>query len=74
MGEWLPVLPRRFARSVDLLSRREQEIARRAALGVRNTDIAIDLDLSVRTVEKHLGNIYRKLELGGRDELAEALS
>lgn len=74
MGEWLPVLPRRFSTPVDRLSRREQEIARRAARGVRSADIAIDLDLSVRTVEKHLGNIYRKLELGGRDELAAALN
>ena len=74
MGEWLPALPKASAsKAVHLLSKREREIAEHAANGARSTEIAISLDLSVRTVEKHLSNAYRKLELSGREELAEAL-
>lgn len=74
MGEWLPTLPKSAVRAVSqLLSTREGEIARQAAAGARSTEIAICLDLSVRTVEKHLGNIYRKLELSGREELSRVL-
>jgi DNA-binding NarL/FixJ family response regulator len=50
----------------DGLTRRQVEILRLAARGRSNADIADDLTLSVRTVEKHLANIYAKLGVSGR--------
>ena len=38
-----------------------------------NREVAEALFLSTRTVEYHLGNIYRKLEVHGRGALARAL-
>ena len=74
MGQWLPALPKPAVPvAIELLSKREREIASQAANGARSTEIAIALDLSVRTVEKHLSNAYRKLELSGREELSAAL-
>lgn len=74
MGQWLPALPKAAASAaIERLSKREREVASLAASGARSTEIAISLDLSVRTVEKHLSNAYRKLELTGREELAGAL-
>ncbi|WP_167049935.1 helix-turn-helix transcriptional regulator [Microbacterium halimionae] len=55
---------------VGLLSRRELEIAHLAARRIRSRHIAEQLGVSVRTVENRLGNIYRKLEVNGREELA----
>jgi len=52
------------------LTRREREIAELIAQGASNRDIAGILHLSLRTVEGHLGRIYPKLGLRGRDELA----
>ncbi|MBS44128.1 MAG: hypothetical protein CMH83_13380 [Nocardioides sp.] len=57
-----------------LLSPREQEIALRAARGRSSRDIADELVLSVRTVETHLGRIYRKLGVHGRSGMARALA
>jgi DNA-binding CsgD family transcriptional regulator len=61
-----PVLP-------EQLTRREIEIARLAAQGLRDKDIADELTLSVRTVESHLASAYRKLHIASRRELIEAL-
>ena len=36
-------------------------------------EIAQELFVTVKTVEAHLGHVYRKLEIGSRTELAEAL-
>lgn len=69
MGAWLCV-PIPSKEPHPLLSRRETEIADRAVAGDIARTIAEDLDLSVRTVEKHLANIYRKLGISGREELA----
>ena len=48
----------------------ERRVAARAALGHRNARIAADLRVSVKTVEKHLTAVYRKLALSSRVELA----
>jgi pimeloyl-ACP methyl ester carboxylesterase/DNA-binding CsgD family transcriptional regulator len=53
-------------RADELLSERELDVLRLVALGADNAAIAADLTLSVRTVERHLQNIYAKLGLQGR--------
>jgi NarL family two-component system response regulator LiaR len=50
------------------LSERETEILRLAAKGLSNQDIAGRLFLSRRTVQAHLGNIFRKMDVGSRTE------
>jgi two-component system, NarL family, response regulator LiaR len=50
------------------LSEREMEVLHEAARGLANKDIARRLNLSVRTVHTHLGNIFAKLGVGSRTE------
>jgi DNA-binding NarL/FixJ family response regulator len=50
------------------LSDREMEVLREAARGLPNKDIARRLNLSVRTIHTHLGNIFTKLSVGSRTE------
>ena len=52
----------------------EQRIAALVADGQTNREVAAGLFLSVRTVESHLGRIYRKLGVRSRTELALKLS
>ena len=67
-----PALAR--AKAIEPLTRRERETAALAAAGAKNSDIAEQLHVSVRTVETHLHKIYRKLGVTGRGELATALA
>ena len=53
-----------------LLTGRERDVAARVADGARNAEIAGDLGLSVKMIEKHLSSIYRKLAISSRVELA----
>lgn len=55
------------------LTRRETEVARLAAQGLRDKDIADELQLSVRTVESHLATAYRKLRIASRRDLIDVL-
>ena len=57
---------------VEALTSSELRVARRAP-GRTNRDIAQELFVSVKTVEKHLANAYRKLGIERRSEIAEAL-
>jgi pimeloyl-ACP methyl ester carboxylesterase/DNA-binding CsgD family transcriptional regulator len=50
----------------EVLSTREIEVLSLAAHGRDNAEIAAELTLSVRTVERHLQNIYDKLDLHGK--------
>jgi len=50
------------------LSEREMEILKLAAKGMSNQDIAAQLYLSRRTVQAHLANIFRKIDVGSRTE------
>jgi DNA-binding NarL/FixJ family response regulator len=52
------------------LTPRELEIVRMVARGLRNRTIAEQLQISEGTVKIHLHNIYEKLAVGGRGELA----
>lgn len=59
--------------ALGLLTGREWEIARLAAMGKRSREIAEELFLSPRTVETHLARIYRKLQVSSRVALASAI-
>ena len=48
----------------------EQRIVELAAAGASNPEIAQALFVTVKTVEMHLGNAYRKLGISSRRELA----
>ncbi|MEP6631400.1 MAG: alpha/beta fold hydrolase, partial [Lapillicoccus sp.] len=58
----------------DSLSTREREVLALAAQGLDNDAIARTLTLSVRTVERHLQNVYVKLGLQGRTARAAAVA
>ena len=51
------------------LSKREKEVLQLVLQGKSNKQIALSLDLSVRTVEFHLKNIYAKFQVSSRIEL-----
>jgi DNA-binding CsgD family transcriptional regulator len=51
----------RFGVETSRLSHRELEILRQIAAGRSNQEIANDLVLSVRTVERHITNLYAKI-------------
>ena len=53
------------APGLERLTPREHEVLRLVSAGQDNREIADALTLSVRTVERHLQTIYRKLELTG---------
>lgn len=53
-----------------LLTRREREIVRHVALGLRNAEVAERLHVTEGTVKTHLNNIFQKLGLRDRVELA----
>lgn len=57
-----------------LISPRELDILRLAAVGYDNDAIAAELFLSVRTVERHLQNAYAKLGLSGRTARTAAVA
>ena len=67
--------PRRLAFSgVESLTASERRIADLAAAGPTNREIAQQLYLTRKTVENHLSNVYRKLDIGSRDQLGAVLS
>ena len=45
-----------------------------AAEGLSNPEIAQALFVTRKTVEMHLSNAYRKLDVAGREELSSALA
>ena len=56
------------------LTSSERRVAGLAADGLSNRDIAQTLYVTPKTVEVHLSNVYRKLEIGSRRDLPHALA
>jgi DNA-binding CsgD family transcriptional regulator len=66
--------PRRpLTSGVDALTPGERRVAGMAAGGMSNREIAEDLFVTVKAVQWHLRNVYRKLGVSGRGELPRAL-
>src|SRR3954467_2489331 len=58
----------RKSRGFGVLSARETEVLREIAAGESNGQIAARLAISINTVERHVTNIYRKIDARGRAE------
>ena len=59
--------------AIERLSERELEIARLVAAGASNPEIAGQMFLSRKTVERHVSNVLAKLDARNRTELATIL-
>src|SRR5439155_10852663 len=58
---------------IDELTASERRVAQMAAEEMSNKDIAQALFVTVKTVEQHLGRVYRKLDISSRKRLGAAL-
>ncbi len=66
--------PRRLALSgPDSLTASERRVCEMAVRGMTNREIAQALFVTLRTVEGHLTNAFRKLEISSRDELPRTM-
>ena len=61
-------------RGVDSLTASELRVARMAETGMTNRQIAEALFVTIRTVTTHLGHVYQKLDVSGREQLADAIA
>ena len=64
---------RRSLSGADALTPSEARVARLAAEGLTNREVARALFITPKTVERHLAQAYRKLGVSGRGELPAAL-
>jgi DNA-binding CsgD family transcriptional regulator len=64
---------RRWSTGVEALTPSELRVARHAAEGRSNREIAQALFVTTKTIEMHLSNAYRKLDIGSREALPGAL-
>jgi DNA-binding CsgD family transcriptional regulator len=69
-GEPAPRPPSTSGQKGGPLSERERQVLRLLARGQSNAEIASELVLSVRTVEKHVANVYAKIGARGRADAA----
>jgi predicted ATPase/DNA-binding SARP family transcriptional activator/DNA-binding CsgD family transcriptional regulator len=56
------------------LTRREREVAELVVRGRTNRQIALELFVSERTVDHHVSNILKKLDLSSREQVASRLA
>ena len=70
LQERIESLPDQAPAFPDGLSQREVEVLGLVATGRSNRQIAAELVLSVRTIERHVTNIYTKIDARGRAEAA----
>jgi DNA-binding CsgD family transcriptional regulator len=59
---------------LDALTASERRVAQMAAEDLSNKEIAQALFVTVKTVEQHLGRVYRKLDISSRRQLGAALA
>jgi DNA-binding CsgD family transcriptional regulator/glycosyltransferase involved in cell wall biosynthesis len=64
---------RRTPETILSLTPHEWRIATMVSEGMRNSEVAAQLYISPRTVEYHLGKVFRKLGVSSRTELAGAM-
>jgi DNA-binding NarL/FixJ family response regulator len=64
---------RRDSASADMLTKRENAIASLIVRGAGNKEIAHALSISVKTVKTHLTNMFKKLGISSRLQLALAM-
>ncbi len=57
-----------------MLTPAEHRVARLAAIGLTNREIAQKLFVGTRAVEFHLGNVYGKFGISSRQDVGAALS
>lgn len=71
--EFVPKLLEDAQRGVPMgqpdVTRREQEVLELVAEGLGNREIAVRLDISARTAQKHLENLFKKFSVHDRTEL-----
>jgi DNA-binding CsgD family transcriptional regulator len=72
LGNPSPRLTQQTAELLGRLTPRERDVLALVAVGRDNGVIAQQLSLSVRTVERHLQTIYRKLDLSGSSQRTAA--
>lgn len=65
---------RRRLTGVESLTASERRVAQMATAGMTNRDLAEALFVTVKTVEAHLGRLYRKLGIHSRVELMEVMA
>lgn len=55
---------------IQFLTKREKEVLIQVASGMSNKEIALNLNISERTVKNHISNIFKKIDVSDRTQAA----